>query len=182
MSKRGYAMGMEHRGKGVDVQLGPVAGPLGRDPEGGRNWEGFSPDPVLTGVSIAQTIMGIQDAGVIACAKHFILVGSVLSWMREDGDGLMSVIRMSRSITVDSSRRISMTRLCMNFISGTHGITLGLSVLMISRPFADAVKAGVGSVMCSYNQINNSYACQNSWTLNRLLKGELDFQGFGMFP
>jgi len=33
-------MGSEHRGKGVDVQLGPVAGPLGRAPEGGRNWEG----------------------------------------------------------------------------------------------------------------------------------------------
>jgi hypothetical protein len=35
-------MGLEHRGKGVDVQLGPVAGPLGRVPEGGRNWEGKS--------------------------------------------------------------------------------------------------------------------------------------------
>ena len=38
---RGAAMGAEHRGKGSDVQLGPVAGPLGRSPEGGRNWEGF---------------------------------------------------------------------------------------------------------------------------------------------
>lgn len=34
--------------------------------------------------------------------------------------------------------------------------------------------------MCSYNQINNSYGCQNSHTLNYLLKGELDFQGFVM--
>lgn len=34
---------------------------------------GFSPDPVLTGVAIAQTIQGIQDAGVVACAKHFIM-------------------------------------------------------------------------------------------------------------
>jgi hypothetical protein len=32
---RGYAMGSEHKGKGVTVQLGPVAGPLGRSPEGG---------------------------------------------------------------------------------------------------------------------------------------------------
>lgn len=32
--------------------------------------------------------------------------------------------------------------------------------------------------MCSYNQINNSYSSQNSWTLNYLLKNELDFQGF----
>jgi beta-glucosidase len=34
--------------------------------------------------------------------------------------------------------------------------------------------------MCSYQQINNSYACQNSYTQNKLLKGELGFQGFIM--
>jgi len=39
--QRGYGMGSEHRDKGVDVQLGPVVGPIGRSPEGGRNWEGF---------------------------------------------------------------------------------------------------------------------------------------------
>lgn len=42
---RGHAMGEENKKKGVTVLLGPVAGPLGRFPEGGRNWEGFSPDP-----------------------------------------------------------------------------------------------------------------------------------------
>lgn len=34
--------------------------------------------------------------------------------------------------------------------------------------------------MCSYQQINNSYGCQNSQMLNKILKGELDFQGFVM--
>ena len=47
-------------------------------------------------------------------------------------------------------------------------------------PFVDAVRAGVGSVMCSYQQVNNSYGCQNSKTINGLLKGELGFQGFVM--
>jgi len=47
-------------------------------------------------------------------------------------------------------------------------------------PFADAVRSGVGSVMCSYQQINNSYGCQNSKLLNDLLKNELGFQGFVM--
>lgn len=51
---------------------GPVAGPIGRAPAGGRNWEGFSPDPVLTGVGMAETIKGIQDAGIVATAKHYI--------------------------------------------------------------------------------------------------------------
>lgn len=62
---RGQAMGQEHKGKGSDMQLGPVAGPLGRVPEGGRNWEGFSPDPVLTGQMFAESIKGIQSAGVV---------------------------------------------------------------------------------------------------------------------
>lgn len=47
-------------------------------------------------------------------------------------------------------------------------------------PFADAIRAGLGSIMCSYNQVNNSYACQNSKLLNGLLKGELGFQGWVM--
>lgn len=34
--------------------------------------------------------------------------------------------------------------------------------------------------MCSYNQINNSYGCANSYTLNYLLKSELGFEGFVM--
>lgn len=45
-------------------------------------------------------------------------------------------------------------------------------------PFADAVKSGLGSVMCSYQQINNSYGCQNSKMMNDILKNELGFQGF----
>lgn len=32
--------------------------------------------------------------------------------------------------------------------------------------------------MCSYNQVNNSYACQNSKLMNGVLKDELGFQGF----
>jgi beta-glucosidase len=45
-------------------------------------------------------------------------------------------------------------------------------------PFADAVHAGTGAVMCSYQRINNSYGCGNSKTQNGLLKTELGFQGF----
>jgi beta-glucosidase len=37
-----------------------------------REQEGFSPDPYLTGALIAPTIQGIQDAGVMACTKHYI--------------------------------------------------------------------------------------------------------------
>jgi beta-glucosidase len=47
-------------------------------------------------------------------------------------------------------------------------------------PFANSVKAGTASIMCSYNRINGSYGCENSKTLNGLLKDELGFQGYVM--
>lgn len=53
----------------VNVLLGPNAGPLGRTPLGGRNWEGFSVDPYLAGQLNAETIIGHQEAGVIANLK-----------------------------------------------------------------------------------------------------------------
>lgn len=70
--RRGLQMAQEFREKGSQVVLGPVAGPLGRSGFGGRNWEGFSPDPYLTGDIFTATIDGIQKGGVQACAKHFI--------------------------------------------------------------------------------------------------------------
>ena len=47
-------------------------------------------------------------------------------------------------------------------------------------PFADAIKANVASVMCSYNKLNGTYACENDKAINGLLKGELEFKGYVM--
>lgn len=70
--QRGEYLGAEAKGCGVHVLLGPVAGPLGKIPNGGRNWEGFSVDPYLTGIAMSETIQGMQSSGVQAVAKHFI--------------------------------------------------------------------------------------------------------------
>jgi beta-glucosidase len=45
-------------------------------------------------------------------------------------------------------------------------------------PFADAVQAGVSSIMCSYNRINGAWACENNSTLQKILRDELRFKGF----
>ncbi|KAK5110051.1 hypothetical protein LTR62_006295 [Meristemomyces frigidus] len=153
--QRGVDMGAEHRDKGVDAQLGPVVGPLGRIPEGGRGWEGFSPDPVLAGIAVAETIKGMQSSGIMATTKHFIL-------------NEQEIFRQGAPPANLSLNSIS---------SNIDDVTLHELYLW---PFADAVRAGTAAIMCSYNKINNEYACQNSYTLNHLLKGELGFQGFVM--
>jgi beta-glucosidase len=45
-------------------------------------------------------------------------------------------------------------------------------------PFADAVRAGVASIMCSYNMLDGKYACGNPETLTAILRDELGFKGF----
>ena len=44
-------------------------------------------------------------------------------------------------------------------------------------PFASSVAAGVGSMMCSFNQVNGTPACQNDKAQNGLLKEELEYHG-----
>jgi len=67
--QRGRSMGGEFRTKGANVALGPVVGPLGRVVEGGRNWEGFATDPYLCGSLAFETVLGIQEMGVITSTK-----------------------------------------------------------------------------------------------------------------
>nr|XP_019015024.1 beta-glucosidase [Kwoniella pini CBS 10737]OCF53805.1 beta-glucosidase [Kwoniella pini CBS 10737] len=49
-----------------------------------------------------------------------------------------------------------------------------------SHPFLKAVQADVASVMCSYNLVNGSWACQNSEMLNGILKEDFGFRGYVM--
>ncbi|OPB41313.1 GH3 beta-glucosidase [Trichoderma guizhouense] len=153
MYERGKAHALEARGKGINVLLGPVVGPLGRMPAGGRNWEGFGADPYLSGVAGYETIKGIQDQGVMATIKHFI--ANEQEHFRQAWEW---VLPNALSSNIDDRTM--------------HEV--------YAWPFGDAVKAGVASVMCSYNMVNNSYACGNSKLLNGILKDELGFQGFVM--
>ncbi|KAJ5211590.1 uncharacterized protein N7498_003236 [Penicillium cinerascens] len=145
MYARGAALGAEAKGLGVNVQLGPVAGPLGKNPGGGRNWEGFSVDPYLSGVAMEETIQGMQDSGVQACAKH---------WLGNEQEHNRETI----SSNIDDR--------------AAHELYVW--------PFMNAVKANVASVMCSYNKVNETWACESHAILNKLMKSELGFRGYIM--
>jgi beta-glucosidase len=67
----GAALGAEARSKGVDVLLAPTIN-LMRTPLGGRGFEFFAEDPVLTARLAAAYVRGVQSAGVAATLKHFV--------------------------------------------------------------------------------------------------------------
>jgi beta-glucosidase len=71
VERLGRLLAAEARRKGVDVLLAPTVN-LHRAPYGGRHFECFSEDPLLTariGVAYAR---GLQAGGVAACVKHFV--------------------------------------------------------------------------------------------------------------
>ncbi|WP_084104959.1 beta-glucosidase [Demequina sp. NBRC 110056] len=67
----GQGFAQEAREHGVDVVLAPQVN-LQRTPVGGRHFECFSEDPLLTSVIGSAVVEGLQQEGVAACMKHFI--------------------------------------------------------------------------------------------------------------
>lgn len=73
LKKAGRLMAQEARDKGVHIILGPTCN-IQRSPLGGRGFESFSEDPVLSGYAASAIIQGIQNPkdNVVATIKHFV--------------------------------------------------------------------------------------------------------------
>jgi beta-glucosidase len=68
----GRVMGAESRAKGFNVLLAGGIN-LVRDPRGGRAFEYFSEDPLLTGVLGGYSVRGVQSNRIVSTVKHYVL-------------------------------------------------------------------------------------------------------------
>ncbi|KAL1598039.1 hypothetical protein SLS60_008527 [Paraconiothyrium brasiliense] len=131
----------------------PSTGPMGRNARGGRNWEGFGPDPYLAGIAMNASVVGIQSVGVQACSKHF--VGNEQEKQRTSTNSNGTVTEAISSNIDDRT---------------LHELYVW--------PFANAIHAGTSGIMCAYNRVNENYSCANSELLQTILKDELAFPGY----
>ncbi len=81
----GAALGRECQSQDVQVLLGPGVN-LKRSPLGGRNFEYFSEDPLLSGTMGTGWVRGLQGQGVGASLKHFALNNQEHDRMRSSSD------------------------------------------------------------------------------------------------
>jgi beta-glucosidase len=85
LRRMGEALGDECRAMDVAVLLGPGIN-LKRSPLGGRDFEYFSEDPLLTGILATEWVLGLQSRHVGASLKHYAVNSQETDRMRISAD------------------------------------------------------------------------------------------------
>lgn len=146
----GDAVGAECRAQQVDVWLAPAVN-LQRNPLGGRNFEYFSEDPLLTGTAGVFLTRGVQENHpVMVCPKHFA------------ANEQETFRRGSSRRSVDAVDTIAQEK--------------ALRELYL-KPFRMLTDAGVMYLMSSFNKINGTFAAANSDLCTGILRDEWGFTG-----
>lgn len=70
-AKLGEILGQEANMYGIDCLLGTPNINILRDPRNGRFFEGYSEDPLLTGVMGRELVKGVESQGIAANVKHY---------------------------------------------------------------------------------------------------------------
>lgn len=124
----GVLLAAEARRKGVDVLLAPTLN-LHRSPFGGRHFECFSEDPVLTARIGAAYVTGVQSGGVAATAKHYVANDSETERMTLDVDVDERTLHEVYLVPFESAVEAGVW-VVMSAYNGVNGTTMSESPLL----------------------------------------------------
>lgn len=171
----GVAIGEECQALDVNVLLGPGVN-IKRSVLGGRNFEFFSEDPVLSGEIGAAFINGVQSQGVGTSLKHYVAnnVETMRMYMNSDVDTrtLNEIYLKPFEIAVKKSQPWTIMA-CYNRVQGIYGTQSpyllnevlkeqwGFEGIVISDWFAvvdrvEGIKSGMHVEMPGVNTVNDS--------------------------
>lgn len=148
----GDAVGEETYIKGRDSWLAPAVN-LHRNPIGGRNFEYYSEDPLLTGECAVSVANGVQENhNITVCAKHFAI------------NEQETYRRGNLKKNVDAADSIIQERTARE---------------IYLKPFEMLVKrTSMRNIMTSFNKINGIFAAGNRELCTDILRNEWNFKGF----
>lgn len=150
----------EVKATGINWTFAPCV-TVPRDERWGRSYEGFGESPELARELGEAAVRGFQGndlsdpLSIVACAKHFVGDGGTTF-----GTGIP---------LADKSQMLDRgdTRLSEKELRAIH-----------MQGYITAIKAGVGTIMPSYNRWNGEYCSGSKRLLTEILKNELGFEGF----
>lgn len=125
----GAALAVEARRKDIDVVLGPTIN-LHRSPLGGRHFEAFSEDPLLTSVLAAAYVRGLQDNGVGATVKHYVVNDSETERFTLDAQVGDRALRELYLLAFEEAIVEARAWLVMSAYNGVNGTTMSENELL----------------------------------------------------
>lgn len=151
---------IEVRATGINWTFAPCV-TVPRDERWGRTYEGFGESPELARILGEAAVRGYQGAdlkhplSVLACAKHWIADGGTIF-----GTGIK--LKENERILDRGDVRLTEKELRRIHMPG----------------YVSAIRAGVGTIMPSYNSWNGVKCSGSKRLLTDILKQELGFEGF----
>lgn len=168
VERAAHATAVETRATGVNWAFAPCV-TVPRDERWGRTYEGFGESPELAKMLGGAAVSGLQGAdlsnrlSVLACAKHWIGDGGTSYNTGDFGAADAAADPTRKAAPLDQGD----TRLSEAELRAIH-----------MQGYLTAIKAGVGSVMPSYNSWNGVKCSASKRLMTDILKQELGFQGF----
>jgi beta-glucosidase len=138
VERLGALLAGEARRKGVDVLLAPTVN-LHRTPLGGRHFECYSEDPLLTACIGTAYVRGLQSGGVAATVKHYVANDSETERMTVDVRVDERTLRELYLAPFEAIVRDAQPWLVMAAYNGVNGPTMTENPLL-----ADPLKSAWG--------------------------------------
>ena len=160
VERAGRITAIEVRATGINWAFAPCV-TVPRDERWGRTYEGFGETPELARVLGEAAVRGLQGRdlkdplSVLACAKHFAGDGATIY-------GTGTKLKDDVRILDRGDVRLSEAELRRLHMQG----------------YISAIRAGVGTIMPSYNSWNGVKCSGSKRLLTEILKQELRFDGF----
>jgi len=149
MHQMGTVIALEARSQGANIGYGPVLD-IAREPRWSRMEETFGEDPVLAGILGTSFMRGMQGES------------------QKDGKHLFTTLKHFAAYGIPEGGH--------NGAQSNVGIRHLLSEYL--PPFREAVKAGAGTIMTSYNSIDGVPCTANKHLLDEVLRKQWGFNGF----
>ncbi|SDL24609.1 glycoside hydrolase family 3 C-terminal domain-containing protein [Tessaracoccus oleiagri] len=163
-TEMGRMLGNEALHKGINGWYAPAAN-LHRSPFGGRNFEYYSEDPLLSGAMLTSVANGVAEKGVYTMLKHFAL-------------NEQETNRVNNGIATWATEQTIRELYLKPFEMAVKNITM--DVPYISDGNRTDTTIGAAGIMSSFNRIGTTWAGGSEALMTNVLRDEWGFQGFAI--
>lgn len=162
----GVMLGNEALQKGLNGWYAPAVN-LHRSPFGGRNFEYYSEDPVLSGAMAVAVANGVGTKGVYTMVKHFAL-------------NEQETNRVNNGIATWATEQTIREVYLKPFEIAVKNVTMDVTYIADDSGTLAQSTVGLGGIMSSFNRIGATWAGGSEALMTNVLRGEWGFEGFAI--